>query len=63
MDRFRGKPATDTGITSVFVGPGLVASLGRISVEAGIDLPVLIDNTALQTVPDYRVRAAVSLPF
>ena len=63
VDRFRGKPADDTGITSVFVGPRFVASRGRWSAEAELDLPVLIDNTALQVVPDYRIRGAISFHF
>ncbi|MEY2548008.1 MAG: hypothetical protein QOD64_590, partial [Verrucomicrobiota bacterium] len=62
-DRFRGAPAEDTGITSVFLGPRLVASVGKVSGEIGVDVPVFIDNTALQIVPDYRVRAAFALRF
>ena len=63
VDRFRGKAAEDTGIASVFVGPRIVASRGRWSTEAEIDLPVLIDNTALQVVPDYRIRGGISFHF
>jgi hypothetical protein len=63
VDRFRGKPAEDTGITSVFVGPRLVASRGRWSADLDVDLPVSIDNTAFQVVPDYRVRGGVSFHF
>jgi hypothetical protein len=63
VDRFRGQPADDTGITSVFVGPQLVASRGRLSAEVGVDVPVTIDNTALQVVPDYRLRGAISFHF
>lgn len=63
VDRFRGKPANDTGITSLFVGPRVVASHGHWSAEADVDLPVLIDNTALQVVPDYRVRAGIAFHF
>jgi hypothetical protein len=63
VDRFRGKKAEDTGITSVFVGPRLVASRGRFSAEVDVDLPVSIDNTALQVVPDYRLRGAVAFQF
>jgi len=63
VDRFRGKPAEDTGITSVFLGPRIAASRGRWSAEVEVDLPVLIDNTALQVVPDYRLRGGVSFHF
>jgi hypothetical protein len=63
VDRFRGKKAEDTGITSVAVGPRVVASLGKVSAELGADLPVSIDNTALQVVPDYRVRGGIAIRF
>jgi hypothetical protein len=63
VDRFRGKPAADTGITSLFLGPRIVASRGRWSAEFDVDLPVLIDNTALQVVPDHRVRGGISFHF
>lgn len=63
VDRFRGKPADDTGIRSVFLGPRLLASVGKWSGEVGVDLPLSIDNTALQVVPDYRVRASVAVRF
>lgn len=63
LDRFRGRPAEDTGITSVFVGPRLVGSRGRWSAEFGAELPVLIDNTSIQLVPDYRLRGGVSYHF
>ena len=63
FDRFRGKKAEDTGITSVFLGPRMVVSRGRFSAEVAAEIPVLIDNTALQVVPDYRLRAAISLHF
>lgn len=63
VDRFRGKKAEDTGVTSVFVGPRIVVSRGRFSAEVAADLPVSIDNTALQAVPDYRLRGGISIQF
>jgi hypothetical protein len=62
-DRFRGRPAEDTGITSIFGGPRIVASRGRWSAEAGVDLPLSIENSALQVVPDYRIRGGFSVHF
>lgn len=62
-DRFQGRVAGDTGITTLFVGPRVTAQYGWVNGELGLDLPVLIDNTALQAVPDYRIRAAVSIRF
>jgi hypothetical protein len=63
VDRFRGAPATDTGITSVFVGPRMVASYRRWSAQVEVDLPVLIENTARQVVSDYRLRGGISFQF
>ena len=63
VDRFRGKPADDTGITSVFVGPRIIVAHGRWSAEVAVDLPVSIDNTSLQAVPDYRFRGGIAVQF
>ena len=63
VDRFRGKIAEDTGITSVFIGPRIAASFDRWSSEVEVDFPALIHNTALQVVPDYRFRGSISLHF
>jgi hypothetical protein len=62
-DRFRGEPAEDTGITSVFLGPRVLVSHGKLSGELAVEIPVSIDNTALQAVPDYRLRASFGLRF
>jgi hypothetical protein len=62
-DRFRGEPAEDTGITSMFLGPRLVASHGKFSAEFTVELPVSINNTALQAVPDYRLLGSFALRF
>jgi len=63
VDRFRGKPAEDTGVTSVFMGPRIVFSRGHWSAEIAGEFPVLIENTALQAVPDYRIRGGFSFHF
>jgi hypothetical protein len=63
-DTFQGNPADDTGITAVYVGPEFSCSWREnLSAEIGVDIPVSIDNTALQAVPDYRVHAALSWHF
>jgi hypothetical protein len=63
-DTFQGMKAEDTGITSVFLGPQISFTWGeRFSAELSADLPASIDNTALQSVPDYRLRAAVNFRF
>lgn len=63
VDRFRGQRAEDTGITAVFLGPRLLASHHKVSAEVAAELPVSIDNTALQVVPDYRLHASFALRF
>lgn len=63
VDRFRGQPAEDTGVTSVFLGPKIVAAYKKISVEIAAELPAMIDNTALQAVPDYRLRGGFVVRF
>ena len=63
-DTFQGEVAADTGITALYVGPRLVGAIGsRLVAEAGADLPVVMDNTAFQGVPTYRVRAGFSYRF
>ncbi len=63
-DSFQGVKSDDTGITTVFVGPQFnVTWKDNLSAEFGVDVPVIRENTALQTVPDYRIRAAVNWRF
>jgi hypothetical protein len=63
LDRFQGNAAEDTGVTAVFLGPRVVASFGKVSGELAVELPVSIDNTALQVVPDYHLRGSVAIRF
>ncbi|PYI85059.1 MAG: hypothetical protein DME26_11965 [Verrucomicrobia bacterium] len=63
-DRFRGERAEDTGVTAVYLGPQISFTWkDKLSAEVGVDLPVSIDNTALQSIPDYRVRAGLTWHF
>ena len=41
----------------------LVRYRDRISADVDIGIPVSIDNSSLQIVPDYRVRAGFSVQF
>lgn len=64
LDTFKGEEARDTGITAIYLGPELAFTWKQnLSIELGVDLPVLQDNTALQLVPDYRIRAGVTWRF
>lgn len=63
-DEFEGQPAEDTGITAVYLGPELILTWReKLSAEFGADFPVSIDNTALQIVPDWRLRGAITWHF
>ena len=63
-DTFRGEVAQDTGISQITLGPE--ASLTwheNLSADLGVDFPVVQNNTSLQTVGDYRIRAAATWRF
>lgn len=63
-DRFQGADADDTGISTAYFGPEIQYTWSdKLSAEVGVDLPVYIHNTALQVVPDYRIRAGVTWHF
>jgi hypothetical protein len=63
-DTFAGESAEDTGITAVYLGPQLNFTWrGKLSIQIGADLPVSLDNTSLQTVPDYRIRGGLTWRF
>jgi hypothetical protein len=63
-DRLNGVRLDDTAITSVYIGPTLRGTWKDwLSVDLGVDLPLLQNNSALQLVPDYRIRGAVTWRF
>lgn len=63
-DNLAGVKAEDTGMTSVFIGPELSYTWHEhLSAELGAEFPVVSNNTALQLVPDYRIKAAVTWRF
>jgi hypothetical protein len=63
-DEIDGVAADDTGITSLFAGPGFALTWGTsLHAELAADLPVVRHNTAVQVVPDYRLRGAFTWRF
>jgi hypothetical protein len=62
-DSFEGRSAPDTGLTTLYVGPRLLASYGSWTMDVGGDLSVVSNNTAVQITPDYRIRAAITYNF
>lgn len=63
-DNLNGVTADDTGINNVFIGPQLIGNFGsQFYAQAGFDLPIVRDNTALQIVPDYRFNVMANYRF
>ena len=63
-DTVLGRENRNTGMTAISLGPQLQLTLGdRFSANAGVDIPINIDNQGLQNVPDYRFHAGVSFRF
>ena len=63
-DTFQGASAVDTGMTAVYLGPQINFTWGeKLGAYLVVDLPVSLDNTSLQTVPDYRIRAGLMWRF
>ena len=64
MDVFEGNKAEDTGINSLFLGPEVIFTVGTSFFGLlAFDLPLLLDNTSFQAVPDYRIRFALTYLF
>jgi hypothetical protein len=63
-DRADGKRFDDTGITAVYLGPGATFTWGtRLAADLAVDLPVVQNNTAVQIVPDVRLRGGITWRF
>ena len=57
-------PKEKVSLTGFYtVGPRLIASHDQISGELAAEFPVLMNTTALQAVPDYRLRASVAVSW
>lgn len=64
QDTLQGVSTQDTAETIVYLGPQLAYTWStRLSAQLGIDIPVSIDSTGEQVVPDWRIRAAVTWRF
>ena len=63
-DTFSGVDDDDSAETLVYLGPQINFTWGsRLSAQLGADLPVFRDNSGVQVLPDYRIRAAVTWRF
>jgi hypothetical protein len=63
FDTFQGEPDTDSGATTLFVGPRAVVFWDRFHADAGLEYPIILHTIGLQTTPDYRLRVAVGWQF
>lgn len=60
----QGRKLNDSAITALYVGPGAMFSWGTsLSIDFAADLPAFQNNTGLQLVPDYRLRAGLTWRF
>lgn len=63
-DDLAGVRAEDTGLTALYIGPEFTFTWkDNLSAELGSEFPVVMNNTALQLVPDYRIKAALTWRF
>ncbi|MDB6020828.1 MAG: hypothetical protein JWQ04_685, partial [Pedosphaera sp.] len=63
-DTAQGIATEDTAETIVYLGPQIHFTWGsRMSAQIGADLPLKINNSGEQLVPDFRLHAAVTVRF
>lgn len=62
-DTFQGEKEGDTALTAVYLGPEVVARYDRMDAHVGVDLPVVLNNTSFQAVPDYRIKGGFTWHF
>ncbi|MCI0539061.1 MAG: hypothetical protein L0Z50_27965 [Verrucomicrobiales bacterium] len=63
-DKLLGRKSDQTGMRAWYLGPQLTFSFGRhFSAQAGVDVPLVIENNGLQSLPDYRIHGGFSFRF
>ena len=62
-DEVRSQPVEDTGLTTLFLGPELEVIWGNLSAEVGLELPLVLANTGLQSVTSSRWRCGITYRF
>lgn len=63
-DEQDGMTIGDSAITSLYAGPGVLFTWGSsLGADLAADLPVILDNSALQIVPDFRIRSGIVWRF
>jgi hypothetical protein len=60
-DEIGDQKSDDTAITAVYLGPVALIGLGQGFLgEFGLGFPLMIDNSGLQSVPNFRIRAGIN---
>ena len=63
-DTQQGVKADDTAMTALYLGPGFSVTWGTsLAADLAVDVPVLQHDTALQLVPDVRLRGGLTWRF
>lgn len=63
-DTYYGVEDPDSAATVVYLGPQIGFTWSnKLAAQVGADIPVSIENTGVQVVPDYRIRAALTWHF
>jgi hypothetical protein len=64
LSRHTPNPVESTAIRTVILGPEMSLMIGgSLAANLGLDVPIDIDNTGLQTVPEYRVDGGFQYRF
>jgi hypothetical protein len=63
-DTLNGVRGTDTAITALYMGPDVRFTWGTsLGANLAVDLPLLQNNSALQIVPNFRLRGGMTWRF
>jgi len=63
-DELLDQPSNRTGLTAWYLGPLLIFTWGEhLSINAGVDVPLSIENNGFQSVPNYRVEGGIAYRF
>lgn len=63
-DALKGVRQPDTGYTALYAGPGISFTLdSNFSLDVIADIPAIQNNSALQLVPDFRIRGGAVWRF
>jgi hypothetical protein len=64
QDEQQGVRYDDTGMTALYCGPAFAFTWGTsLNAEVAAMMPVVLNNTGYQLVPDFRLRAAIVWRF